>query len=151
MPYKDRKKQNEYQRKRREKYRIIKYCLFCHKELKIRRRKYCSDECDYKYNKDRIKKRTLKYYYKNRKKILKYQIERIERLRKENPAFHKKYNARHNASSNISLKGKICEICNERKVEHRHHEDYSKPLEVTLCCRKCHKELHKTKEGFYEL
>lgn len=31
-----------------------------------------------------------------------------------------------------------CEVCNINLAVQRHHEDYSKPLEVILCCKKCH-------------
>ncbi len=36
--------------------------------------------------------------------------------------------------------GKLCERCNTNKATQRHHEDYSKPLEVELVCRNCHGE-----------
>jgi hypothetical protein len=115
----------------------------------IATKKFCSYSCRkkalYKRRKKQIIKRNLAYYYKNRKGVLAYQIARIERLRKENPEFHKKYNARHTAEQEVDLKGKICERCHKRKARFRHHEDYSKPLEVILCCRKCHKILDKKK------
>lgn len=35
-----------------------------------------------------------------------------------------------------------CERC-QRQAVHRHHEDYSKPLEVVYLCRSCHFQRHK--------
>src|SRR6185295_16839071 len=35
----------------------------------------------------------------------------------------------------------LCAKCGDPKAE-KHHEDYSKPLEVIWLCRKCHLELH---------
>jgi hypothetical protein len=35
-------------------------------------------------------------------------------------------------------KGYKCEICSINLAIQRHHEDYSKPLEVILCCKTCH-------------
>jgi len=35
-------------------------------------------------------------------------------------------------------KGYKCEVCNINLAVNRHHEDYSKPLQVILCCRRCH-------------
>lgn len=36
---------------------------------------------------------------------------------------------------------KPCKFCGELKVE-AHHADYSKPLDITWLCIKCHKDLH---------
>ena len=34
-----------------------------------------------------------------------------------------------------------CEDCG-KQAQHKHHEDYSKPLEVSYLCAKCHKARH---------
>ena len=39
------------------------------------------------------------------------------------------------------LKRQPCEICASDKAE-KHHEDYSKPLEVRWLCRQCHLAVH---------
>lgn len=38
-------------------------------------------------------------------------------------------------------KGKLCEDCNKVLAVDRHHEDYSKPLDVDFVCRSCHIKL----------
>ena len=37
--------------------------------------------------------------------------------------------------------GTLCIKCEIRLAKQRHHEDYSKPLEVIFVCRDCHAEL----------
>jgi hypothetical protein len=36
-----------------------------------------------------------------------------------------------------------CSMCEQDGRLEKHHEDYSKPLEVVLLCSTCHKNLHK--------
>lgn len=40
-------------------------------------------------------------------------------------------------------KPKECSMCHEEKKLDGHHDDYSKPLEVTWVCRACHFQIHK--------
>ena len=77
-----------------------------------------------------------KKYEEMRKDIIKiFQINPKSEIIKEN--------ARDKAQRNIPIpKDKLCEICNERKAEFRHHEDYSKPLEIIFICKSCHNKLH---------
>lgn len=37
---------------------------------------------------------------------------------------------------------RTCEDCHVKPADHRHHEDYSKPLEVVYLCRACHHKRH---------
>lgn len=37
----------------------------------------------------------------------------------------------------------VCDHCGESKRLQAHHEDYSKPLEVTWLCGSCHRNIHK--------
>lgn len=37
---------------------------------------------------------------------------------------------------------KSCERCGKAGLLHKHHPDYSKPMEVMFVCPKCHKSLH---------
>jgi len=103
-------------------------CKHCGKKFIGQSNKiYCSPNCV-----------SLSYYYKNKNKVLKYQMDRIERLRKRNPKFRKKYNARRRASQTFSLKGASCSRCRKRKNLQRHHKDYNKPKMIKILCRACH-------------
>lgn len=56
-----------------------------------------------------------------------------------------KYFANYTAGNAIKLGHLIrqpCERCGSIKVD-AHHEDYTKPLDVTWLCRPCHRERHK--------
>jgi hypothetical protein len=44
-----------------------------------------------------------------------------------------------------SLAKKPCVVCASDNSQ-KHHEDYTKPLEVIWMCRTCHLEYHKQKE-----
>lgn len=62
----------------------------------------------------------------------------VQKYRKNNP---QKKSAWDKASREIEIKG-LCQVCNLRKAEHRHHPDYDKPKDVILVCAKCHKDIH---------
>ena len=58
---------------------------------------------------------------------------------------HYKYKNRTKArrkAKDIDLKG-LCEVCRKNPAQHRHHPDYSKPLQVQLLCTKCHGDIHR--------
>ena len=76
---------------------------------------------------------------------------------KERTNKHKREHYRRNKekkAANVLLKRAVdrgdmerpinCPICGsgERTI-HGHHDDYTKPLDVTWCCPKCHGEIHK--------
>jgi hypothetical protein len=74
---------------------------------------------------------------------------RIERKRNPGAAYRaikkyrdkdrKKHNIRHYAQKRIPLKP--CEVCGNPKAV-RHHDDYSKPLEVRFLCHLHHRQQH---------
>jgi ribosomal protein L44E len=41
----------------------------------------------------------------------------------------------------IPLEG-MCVVCGVKPAEHRHHDDYNKPMEVRLVCQECHQKIH---------
>ena len=58
--------------------------------------------------------------------------------------YPEKIKARHVVSHAIR-DGKLkrpstCEFCKEKRFVHGHHEDYSKPLDITWLCRECHRK-----------
>ena len=68
--------------------------------------------------------------------------------------YPEKYQAQRKVQNAIQT-GKLirgnCKICNKPNA-HAHHEDYSKPLEVTWLCAKCHSNLHnKDRKKHYEI
>ena len=48
-----------------------------------------------------------------------------------------------NAVRHKSLNKNPCAICGSRERVHGHHEDYSRPLDVTWLCRDHHREAHR--------
>jgi len=53
--------------------------------------------------------------------------------------YQERANIQHLAFKCIQIpKDYKCEVCNIELATQRHHEDYSKPFEVILCCKKCH-------------
>ncbi len=90
----------------------------------------------------------IREYDRERSKLphrTKLNTESTERLRKNFPLKYKAHNLVDRAVKNGKLiKPKICEACNKpgRQIE-GHHNDYSKPLDVTWLCSACHKQLHR--------
>jgi len=103
----------------------------------------------YKNNKEKIKIQSNEWKDKNpirRREILKKnQI----KAHKENPLI---FNARLLALRHIKIPiGYLCEICNKNLAVHRHHDDYNKPLEVSLICKKCHIDIHNAERNDFKL
>ncbi len=94
------------------------------------------------------------HYLKNRQKYL----EQTKKWHKANPEAVKEINRRavekyklkyperakanYLAKYHIPLDGRCCEICGSTEDLHRHHDDYSKPLEVIIMCKECHDKTH---------
>ncbi len=104
------------------------------------------------------KERQKEYYKSNIKKILKKQkeydkkrdrkkvYEYIKKRYQTDKEFKRKFLVRKKARGKISIpKKQICGICKKNLAVERHHEDYSKPLEVKFLCKKCHINIHKIK------
>lgn len=81
--------------------------------------------------------------------------ERLERRREHGRRGAKLYRKRHPEKarahwrvSKAVQRGTLerpdrCSACEKECVPQGHHEDYSKPLEVTWLCRRCHMEVHR--------
>lgn len=84
-----------------------------------------------------------KKYKEENKEVIREQTR--ESNRKRQKELQEKYNLQRNArlkaGRHIKLDGK-CEMCGERDAEVRHHEDYTKPLDVQLICNQCHYQIH---------
>lgn len=64
--------------------------------------------------------------------------------RKNNPEAYKAQNAVNNAVRDGRLTKGPCSICGTGVHVHGHHKDYSKQLDVTWLCAKCHQRIHAT-------
>jgi len=63
----------------------------------------------------------------------------VENFQK-NPEEQIKSKARNIANNKIKIPiGQICEWCKKRLATEKHHEDYSKPLEVMYLCSRCNR------------
>ena len=124
-------------------------------------------------NKEYIKELNRKYYLKNRERLLKVnkdwkrknknrKKELDEQWKEENKEkydeYQRKYQKRYRinnlkkirargiARRNIKIsENQLCELCQLNKAQHKHHEDYSKPLEVICVCISCHNKIHRRK------
>jgi len=110
------------------------------------------DKIKYERHKEKIKKRTLEYYYKNKEK----RLEQINDWSKQNRDKVRGYiqkwkdnNYKKTSVEQIALrKIKIddsskCLNCNTNSNLERHHNDYDEPLEVEILCRVYHKGVHR--------
>lgn len=119
---------------------------------------YMCKKCRNRYDREwRKGKGKVKYYtyhrkyestskYKNKKKKYRRKPEVMERQRVRVKEDYKKYpekmKARHLASRLSSPTN--CERCKKKnKKLHKHHYDYSKPLDVIFLCTICHGFVHR--------
>lgn len=111
----------------------------------------------YEKNKEKLYEKTKKWALENKDRIKEYNKKstrkRVDsgkinnhrtKLKENNPEKLIAKDAANNAVKRGSLKRKLnCEICNKDGLIHKHHDDYSKPLEVRWLCPQCHKDVHK--------
>lgn len=72
-----------------------------------------------------------------------FDAERLRKFRAEYPEKERAHRLTRRAIKKGILKAKPCERCNFAFGIQAHHEDYSKPLDVTWLCIKCHGERHR--------
>ncbi|MEE9215090.1 MAG: hypothetical protein V3U54_09915 [Thermodesulfobacteriota bacterium] len=124
----------------------------CSNEFKPKHKRhyFCRDICKYRhhnktekhlegmrrFNKSaKGKVRTRKYL--NSEKGKKYHSDKAKRFRRKYPERIRAINL-----ANMLLPDKPCSINRCEKAGHKHHDDYSKPLDVIYLCVKHHMELH---------
>lgn len=61
---------------------------------------------------------------------------------RRNPDGYRAHNVANNAIRDGKLNREPCQICGAAEHVHKHHRDYSRPLEVTWLCARCHHRLH---------
>lgn len=106
---------------------------------------YCRDCRRIKYrlkranNPDTFKNKDKKYYHKNREKIQNSRKSYSDECRRKVSAHYK---VNYAVKKGYIIKPSTCSKCNESGRIEGHHEDYSKPLEVSWLCKTCHMRLH---------
>ena len=96
----------------------------------------------YVKNRDRLKAKSLAYYYANKEKVLDYQTKRWSRKYQEDPAFRKKRQLRDaSRPHNENLDGEVCNDCGSTLDLQRHHPTYTS-IKVIILCRGCHNKIH---------
>jgi len=113
-----------------------------------KRCKECKSQEDYYYSKGGKRSTYCKECHKDiikrsRRKDPKSSRSNSIRWRKNNPEKIKAHGIFQNAVNRDDIiRPAICSGCGVKCRPDGHHEDYSKPLEVTWLCRKCHAGLH---------
>ena len=117
-----------------------------------------------KRNQEKEKNRTNNYYLRNRETKLqkerKYRLREPEKTRqqwrkyyathrsecRERDEIYRERNLTKKYAENQALKkvnlGSKCTICGSTENLHRHHPNYSKPLEILTVCSRCHQRIH---------
>jgi hypothetical protein len=108
---------------------------------KIYEKSYKKDYC--KKNSKWIVEKKRIWRLKNPEKFRKQMNRYIKNYKKRNKI---KVNARNMAEKYIKIpEGTLCQKCGKNIAKERHHEDYTKPLEVKFWCKDCHFEHRKMK------
>ena len=120
------------------------------KKRKITRKKYYETHKDaYREwgknwdESNREKRRELSRKSNKTEKRKIYSKEYRRKLKEENPLQLKAKDAANNAiRAGKIIKKEICEKCNQKTSLHKHHNDYTKPLEIEWLCASCHRKRH---------
>lgn len=102
-------------------------------------RNYFGDHKYYQEHKTSIIASVMKY---NRAHMKKINIHKRER-RQSDPEYKLKEACRSRARKIITTES--CSKCGSTNNLQRHHEDYTKPLEVTVLCKDCHININESK------
>jgi len=88
-------------------------------------------------NKDALRIYQRKWRKKNKKRLDEY----MQQYKQE----HSKEIKARNTANNHIVDIQPCELCGN-PLAIKHHNDYSKPLEIRFLCRRCHWKLHNEKK-----
>jgi hypothetical protein len=75
----------------------------------------------------------------NRREHLKASADRWDQ---QHTAAYRAHNIANNAVRDGKLAKRPCQICGTLEHVHKHHRDYSAPLDVTWLCARCHCRVH---------
>jgi hypothetical protein len=130
-------------------------CLYCknlfttrYAKLKIGQGKYCSRACICRgrdtsgfRSSGRSRFGEANHNWKGGYRPIDY----VRKFRAENPEKRLVQNrVYHAVKTGKLIRPDACSQCGKRCKPDAHHQDYSKPLEVTWVCRKCHVDIHHT-------
>jgi len=105
---------------------------------KTQKGKEMKQKVDKKYRETHKEELKLRDYNGKYRETHKEKIEEYDKhYREKNP---EKIKAQAQARA-IKIEVDLCESCNKEQATQRHHEDYSKPLEVVFVCGACHYKL----------
>ena len=65
-----------------------------------------------------------------------------ERWDQHNPAAYRAHNIANAAVRDRKLSRQPCQICGAIEHVHKHHRNYSRPLDIVWLCAKCHARVH---------
>ena len=107
---------------------------------------WCKD-CDRLYRQsDKGKEVEKKFRQSKKGRVVQRRSSKVQQLL--HPERRKARRAVSHAIRDGKLKRSLtCESCKEKKFVHGHHEDYSKPLDITWLCRGCHQKSHKNERN----
>ncbi len=139
------------------------YCINpnCNKELTGKQKKYCSQECELEYNKEKMKKYQKKYQKENKEKLKEYQ-KKYQKENKEKLKEYDKEKIKIFQNWKLSLSCKLCPeresfglkqynwIIEEGKYIDLHHQD-PKKKEFTIHPHKYILTFKKNKESIKEI
>ncbi len=97
------------------------YCLNCNKKLTGKQRKYCSQKCNKKYNKEKIKK-YRKYNKEKRKEHYQNNKEKSKKYYEDNKEYNKE----------------------KRKEYYQNNKEKFQDWKLSLGCKLCHKKIKKS-------
>ena len=138
---------------------MIHKCIVCNKEFNAIKENhvFCSKKCLLKD----WKKKHPDYMYFYRKEFAERLRDYKKEFREKHPEYRehsKGYSKRYSRENPEKMSAIVkankeikeirnCEICGDEINIIKHHFDYSKPLDVTFLCRKCHSKIHKLLKG----
>ncbi len=82
-------------------------------------------------------------YLRYRIKNVRQHTARNELFKKNNPLIAVAWRAVERAKRNGQLVAGPCAVCGETSRTQAHHDDYSRPLDVTWLCQQCHSDEHR--------
>lgn len=110
---------------------------------------YLSYQRAYHYNNKEILAQKAKEYSKTDKgKAVTCRSNKNYRLKPQNKIKERAWKLTGNAlKTGLLIRPNTCSKCNVTCKPEAHHTDYTKPLDITWLCKKCHENTHHLNEG----